>query len=281
MLIDLDLCVEEEFYIYASLLRLYKDLPSNGDREKGIIRRINERLYDEVSNYIYKCSMEKFAKVFFPAGEELQDYVNSAWEAVLRNFNKYNGKNKLTTFFKCYIDEGLRKQNEVMHGSTYYRKQLYLAQTDSDAPTLNAINALSIASPECIDTISYMQPAKLSVEDQAAKMLDWAYIEEISGPLCPYRKRLLMMYMGDICGYYGKHYNLSMICTDPELIALIRDIPGSYIKHGAFKFRRFDDVLNKYVLTNEVVEHISESFIKKELRFLRTYLKRHMSYERF
>lgn len=269
MFIDLDLTVEEEFALYATLMGLYRDEKVKSERQMGIISHIYNRLYSEICRFIGQCSAKKYYKGAF-CRSELDDYINSAWEEVVLNFYKYNGKNKLTTFLKCYIDGGLRRQDTFDHGNPYYRKKYALGiSCNCDELTPLSYAALSIASPDYIEDMPYSDIESSSVEDSVVEMIDDEAIFCRLSCLKPYEMRLLALYSGIVQGYYGRRYTVSMICTDPDLVRLVECASADKISLERIQYRVFDQGLDKYIIKEGPVKHIEPSFIISEIKRLK------------
>lgn len=258
----LDLSLEEEFALYAFLLRLRK---KRGEKEKEKdIRFINQRLYDEIHKYVRAFAVKKYKNISNSL-YSLDDYIDSAWVEVLLNFYKYNGENKLTTFVNCYISAGLRNQFESEYGSFYYRKK-------QDETNQNAKKALSIAKPEYIEDLS---GEDFNIENEnITPLLDESIVNSTANEiyhnlnLNPYEKRIITLYAGIEKGFYDKQYNIPMICTDPVLLQIIKkdSRESRKILDGPFKFQYFDESNNRYLGINKKTEHLSLSYVRNKIK---------------
>ena len=137
---------EEIFMMYAALAGHLQRLNEPSERDREILREINSRLYSEIYRYVYFCAGRKFGNC---GGDmfELDDYVDSAWTEIMDSFPKYDGTISLTTFFRCRIESGIRKQYELMHGNAYFRAKARRAGGIFHGVYDNTAAALSAAHP--------------------------------------------------------------------------------------------------------------------------------------
>ena len=267
MTLGLDLTTEEEFAVYAFLMRHFQQKKARSERELGIIKEINNRLYDKVYRYVSSCVGKKFNN-YAPSSYSVDDYVNSAWEEIIQNFPKYNGTSKLTTFTKCYIDAGIRRQYESVCGNAYFRKKYARAQeTDPEGLTANTCNALSIAAPDTIHNPIYDNIPTDSAEDVFIKELYNCYFDTVQ-TFKPYELYMFKLYSGDICGLYGRKYTLSMICADEELIRLSKE-DGIMPVFGRLKRHQYSKINDKYIVINTPVEHLEVAWTRNKIKQLR------------
>ncbi len=266
MSINFELSLEEEFAVYATILRLFRDRAHKDKRELEITKEIHNRLYGKIYKYIDQCV---YKRCYFQknSSNTVDDYVGSAWEEVLNNFYKYNGCNKLTTFVKCYIEAGLRRQNEYAYGNLYYRTMYSRAMSEGVSNTSDKmISALSVANPGCLDDLSGNELFTDSVEDVVIKECEDQAICELLNALNSYERRAILLHSGIIRGKFDRKYSMTMICADSELVDMVEPEFPQWISCDNFKYRRFSESVDTYILVSEPVKHIIPSFVSKIIR---------------
>ena len=259
---NISFTVEEKFAMCAAFVQKYSHSTCKTDHQIHIIKKIHLFLYDKLHCYV-ESYVQRRIQNYDLEPYTFDDYLDSAWDEIYANFPKYNGAFKLTTFFKCYIDAGIRKQYDLTHGGIYYRNHR----------SLYSQTALSICNTLPLDE-SYMQNLP-SAEEQFYDISS----DDIScytAGLKDSEIYLLKLYSGIIVGYYGKKYDKSMICTDPKLIEMTVNENGP-ILFGKYKRHIFDAILDRYVIKNDETLYIEPNYIRRRLYHIRIVISRTLS----